>query len=177
MYRLRCLVTLDLDFGNLLEFKPADCPGLAVVRLGSSPVANPQVALSTERLAELPILENESEGSAWLMCQDCVVAGGWVSGSLVARRALVATCYPVPPSSRNSSGRIARSANWAASTAASTPSAISGVYAGPPGYRATVPPSESCCRMRGVSADSIAACTSWSSFPNSRSILCVYSNA
>ena len=29
----RCLVTLDLDFSNPLVFKPADCPGLAVVRL------------------------------------------------------------------------------------------------------------------------------------------------
>ncbi|MCX6545699.1 MAG: DUF5615 family PIN-like protein [Acidobacteria bacterium] len=29
----RCLVTLDLDFGNPLAFKPADYPGLAVVRL------------------------------------------------------------------------------------------------------------------------------------------------
>ena len=29
----RCLVTLDLDFGNPLVFKPADHPGLAVVRL------------------------------------------------------------------------------------------------------------------------------------------------
>ncbi|MEW5982745.1 MAG: DUF5615 family PIN-like protein [Acidobacteriota bacterium] len=29
----RCLVTLDLDFGNPLVFKPSDYPGLAVVRL------------------------------------------------------------------------------------------------------------------------------------------------
>jgi predicted nuclease of predicted toxin-antitoxin system len=29
----RCLVTLDLDFGNPLVFKPAEYPGLAVVRL------------------------------------------------------------------------------------------------------------------------------------------------
>ena len=29
----RCLVTLDLDFGNPLVFKPADYPGLAIVRL------------------------------------------------------------------------------------------------------------------------------------------------
>ena len=29
----RCLVTLDLDFGNPLVFNPAEYPGLAVVRL------------------------------------------------------------------------------------------------------------------------------------------------
>ncbi len=29
----RCLVTLDLDFGNPLVFKPLDYPGLAVIRL------------------------------------------------------------------------------------------------------------------------------------------------
>lgn len=28
-----CLVTLDLDFGNPLVFRPSDYPGLAVVRL------------------------------------------------------------------------------------------------------------------------------------------------
>lgn len=29
----RCLVTLDLDFGNPLRFKPADYCGIAVIRL------------------------------------------------------------------------------------------------------------------------------------------------
>lgn len=29
----RCLVTLDLEFGNPLVFRPADYPGIAVLRL------------------------------------------------------------------------------------------------------------------------------------------------
>lgn len=33
----RCLVTLDLDFGNPLRFNPADYPGIAVLRLPPRP--------------------------------------------------------------------------------------------------------------------------------------------
>ncbi len=33
----RCLVTLDLDFGNPLLFKPSECAGLAVLRLPRKP--------------------------------------------------------------------------------------------------------------------------------------------
>lgn len=33
----RCLVTLDLDFGNPLLFKPSRYPGIAVLRLPSKP--------------------------------------------------------------------------------------------------------------------------------------------
>ncbi len=34
---LRCLVTLDLDFGNPLVFDPADYAGIAVLRLPAGP--------------------------------------------------------------------------------------------------------------------------------------------
>lgn len=33
----RCLVTLDLDFGNPLRFRPADHAGIAVLRLPAKP--------------------------------------------------------------------------------------------------------------------------------------------
>ena len=33
----RALVTLDLDFANPLEFRPADYPGIAVLRLPKRP--------------------------------------------------------------------------------------------------------------------------------------------
>lgn len=33
----RCLVTLDLDFGNPLRFRPADFAGIAVLRLPARP--------------------------------------------------------------------------------------------------------------------------------------------
>lgn len=33
----RCLVTLDLDFGNPLVFKPSEYPGIAVIRLPHRP--------------------------------------------------------------------------------------------------------------------------------------------
>ena len=35
----RALVTLDLDFANPLRFRPADYPGIAVLRLPSEPSA------------------------------------------------------------------------------------------------------------------------------------------
>ncbi len=35
-----CLVTLDLDFGNPLLFKPQECFGIAVLRLPSKPSPN-----------------------------------------------------------------------------------------------------------------------------------------
>lgn len=44
----RCLVTLDLDFGNPLVFQPADYPGLAVVRLrGKAEPSDLELALRT----------------------------------------------------------------------------------------------------------------------------------
>ena len=33
----RCLVSLDMDFGNPLRFKPSDYPGIAVLRLPAKP--------------------------------------------------------------------------------------------------------------------------------------------
>ncbi|MGQ9556196.1 MAG: DUF5615 family PIN-like protein, partial [Anaerolineae bacterium] len=33
----RCLVTLDLEFGNPLLFKPSDYPGIVVLRLPPKP--------------------------------------------------------------------------------------------------------------------------------------------
>ena len=33
----RCLITLDLEFGNPLVFNPADYPGIVVLRLPSNP--------------------------------------------------------------------------------------------------------------------------------------------
>ena len=51
----RCLVTLDLDFGNPLVFKPADYAGLVVVRLrgrvepGGLQPARPRQCARTDR--------------------------------------------------------------------------------------------------------------------------------
>jgi len=42
----RCLVTLDLDFANPLQFPPAEYPGIAVLRIGS-----PATAEQIEHLA------------------------------------------------------------------------------------------------------------------------------
>jgi predicted nuclease of predicted toxin-antitoxin system len=36
----RCLITLDLEFGNPLIFKPKEYAGIAVLRLPSSPTPN-----------------------------------------------------------------------------------------------------------------------------------------
>jgi predicted nuclease of predicted toxin-antitoxin system len=36
----RCLVTLDLEFGNPLVFKPAEFAGIAVLRLPAKPTQN-----------------------------------------------------------------------------------------------------------------------------------------
>jgi hypothetical protein len=35
----RALVTLDLDFANPLQYRPADYPGIAVLRLPAKPTA------------------------------------------------------------------------------------------------------------------------------------------
>lgn len=44
----RCLITLDLDFGNPLIFNPADYPGMAVIRLpGRTDPASLDQALHT----------------------------------------------------------------------------------------------------------------------------------
>jgi predicted nuclease of predicted toxin-antitoxin system len=61
----RCLVTLDLDFGNVLRFPPEQTPGLAVLR----PAGRPTMA-ALGRLAEqlIEALSRESIASRlWII--------------------------------------------------------------------------------------------------------------
>jgi predicted nuclease of predicted toxin-antitoxin system len=61
----RALVTLDLDFANPLRFKPADYPGIAVLRLPSEPSAK----VLSELLQTLTgALEREQlDGCLWII--------------------------------------------------------------------------------------------------------------
>jgi predicted nuclease of predicted toxin-antitoxin system len=61
----RGLVTLDLDFANPLRFKPADYPGIAVLRLPSEPSAR----VLNELLQTLAgALEREQlDGRLWIV--------------------------------------------------------------------------------------------------------------
>lgn len=61
----RCLVTLDLEFGNPLVFNHAEYAGVAVLRLGQG--APPGALLSVVRTL-IGALEKESiEGRLWLV--------------------------------------------------------------------------------------------------------------
>jgi predicted nuclease of predicted toxin-antitoxin system len=59
----RCLVTLDLDFGNPFVYKPADYPGIAVLRLSSKPsLADLEIAC---RVLVAALEQNEIVGKLW----------------------------------------------------------------------------------------------------------------
>jgi Domain of unknown function (DUF5615) len=61
----RCLVTLDLDFGNRLLFRPADYSGIAVLRLPAKPSYEDLRDLA-ETLAEA-LARRSIEGKLWVV--------------------------------------------------------------------------------------------------------------
>lgn len=61
----RCLVTLDLDFGNPLLFHPADYPGIAVLRL--PPRMQPEyLSLAVNRLI-VSLAKGSIAGKLWIV--------------------------------------------------------------------------------------------------------------
>lgn len=61
----RCLVTLDLDFGNPLLFKPSEYDGIAVLRLPSRP--SPEDLLDTIRTLIGGFARDNIEGKLWIV--------------------------------------------------------------------------------------------------------------
>jgi len=62
---LRCLVTLDLDFGNVLLFKPWEYAGIAVLRLASKPTdADLRIACKTLIVG---LTGSEIAGKLWIV--------------------------------------------------------------------------------------------------------------
>lgn len=61
----RCLVTLDLDFGNPLRFRPADYPGIAVLRLPAKPAPADLKAAAETLCGALEDLD--VEGRLWVV--------------------------------------------------------------------------------------------------------------
>ena len=61
----RCLVTLDLEFGNPLLFKPSDYEGIAVLRLPSKPT--PDDLLGTVRTLVGGLARKEVKGKLWII--------------------------------------------------------------------------------------------------------------
>jgi len=61
----RCLVTLDLDFGNPLLFDPADYAGIAVVRLPARPSPQDLVDACETLIAGLKM--EEIGGKLWIV--------------------------------------------------------------------------------------------------------------
>jgi predicted nuclease of predicted toxin-antitoxin system len=61
----RCLVTLDLDFGNPLLFKPEDYAGIAVLRLPPKP--NPEDLFDAVRTLIQGLTQKEIEGKLWII--------------------------------------------------------------------------------------------------------------
>ena len=61
----RCLVTVDLDFSNVLRFPPASTSGIAVLRPGGKATLETLAALS---LQMVQMLENEPlAGRLWIV--------------------------------------------------------------------------------------------------------------
>jgi Domain of unknown function (DUF5615) len=60
----RCLVTLDLDFGNPLLFRPADYAGIAVLRLPARPSHRDLLEVAETLAAALA--QQEVEGKLWI---------------------------------------------------------------------------------------------------------------
>jgi predicted nuclease of predicted toxin-antitoxin system len=61
----RCLVTLDLEFGNPLMFKPSDYEGIAVLRLPSKPT--PDDLLNAVRTLIGGLARKELRGQLWII--------------------------------------------------------------------------------------------------------------
>jgi hypothetical protein len=61
----RCLVTMDLDFGNPLLFKPEDSSGIAVLRL--PPKASYQDILDACRTLIGALARGEITGKLWII--------------------------------------------------------------------------------------------------------------
>ena len=61
----RCLVTLDLDFGNPLVFRPADYAGIAVLRLPPKPTSNDLFRTVDTLLAGLS--KADIRGKLWIV--------------------------------------------------------------------------------------------------------------
>jgi hypothetical protein len=61
----RCLVTLDLDFGNPVLFKPSDYAGIAVLRLPRKPSPADLLAAVESLLSGLE--KDEIGGKLWLV--------------------------------------------------------------------------------------------------------------
>jgi len=61
----RCLVTLDLDFGNPLLFRPADYAGIAVLRLPPKPTLDDVIDAIQTLIGGLAQLE--IEGKLWII--------------------------------------------------------------------------------------------------------------
>ena len=61
----RCLVTLDLDFGNPLLFDPADYAGIAVIRLPRRPSYQDLLDACNTLIAGL--MEREIAGKLWIV--------------------------------------------------------------------------------------------------------------
>jgi hypothetical protein len=61
----RCLVTLDLDFGNPLLFDPADYAGIAVLRLPPRPVHQDLVDACNTLIAALN--KRDISGKLWIV--------------------------------------------------------------------------------------------------------------
>ena len=61
----RCLVTLDLEFGNPLVFKPSNYEGIAVLRLPSKPT--PDDLLTAARTLIGGLARKEPRGQLWII--------------------------------------------------------------------------------------------------------------
>lgn len=61
----RCLVTLDLDFGNPLLFTPEDYPGIAVIRLPAKPT--PDDLIDAVRTMIQGLAQKEINGKLWII--------------------------------------------------------------------------------------------------------------
>ena len=125
---------------------------------------------------------NHVADAAGVIAAGCSTAAGsmwpnvdrsWDAGRFTSEQVLAHRTSGLP---LNRSGRMAMSASRVASTACKATAASSDGYDGPPGYRATVPPSVNCCRTRAGSTRPTASRTSSSTLLSNRSILCVYSN-
>jgi predicted nuclease of predicted toxin-antitoxin system len=61
----RCLVTLDMDFGNPLVFKPFKYPGIAVLRLRAR-ASHGDLLMTTETLGRA-LLDADIRGKLWIV--------------------------------------------------------------------------------------------------------------
>jgi predicted nuclease of predicted toxin-antitoxin system len=61
----RCLVTLDVEFGNPLLFRPSDYEGIAVLRLPSKPT--PDDILRAIRTLTGGLSRKEIKGKLWII--------------------------------------------------------------------------------------------------------------